>query len=46
MKAKLHQWIVRIATSAAALAVICAMNNVNSTCMFLSYQPDVPEGLL
>lgn len=45
MKAKITNMIMKLAGSVAALAMVCAVANVNSTCLFLLYQPDVPEEL-
>ncbi len=45
MKLQIRGILMKIATSMAALAVLCAVSNVNTTCMFLTYQPDVPEEL-
>lgn len=30
----------------AALVMFCAMSNIENTCLFWSYQPDVPKELL
>ena len=45
MKSRIQQLLSKIPASLAALAMLCAISNVNSTCMFLTSQPDVPEGL-
>lgn len=45
MKSRIQQLLSKIPASLAALAILCAISNVNSTCMFLTYQPDVPEEL-
>lgn len=45
MKSRIQQLLSRIPASLAALATLCAISNVSSTCMFLTYQPDVPEEL-
>lgn len=38
-------WILKFATSAAALALLAAVSSAGSTCVFTAYQPDVPEEL-
>ena len=45
MKAKIMNGLMKLAGSVAALAVVCAVSNLSSTCLFLTYQPDVPEEL-
>ena len=45
MKAKIMNGRMKLAGSVAALAMICAVSNINSTCLFLAYQPDVPDSL-
>ncbi len=45
MKAKFSKIIFKLSGLVAGLAVLLAISNVNSTCMFASYQPDVPEEL-
>lgn len=37
MKAKIMNVIMKLAGSAAALAMVCAVSNLNSTCLFLAY---------
>lgn len=46
MKVKLMNIIAKIMGSAAAMALVVAVANANSTCVFWSYQPDVPEELI
>ena len=46
MKARIMNGIMKLAGSVAALAMVCAVSNLNSTCLFLTYQPDVPEELV
>lgn len=46
MKAKIMNGLVKLAGSVAALAMVCAVSNLSSTCLFLTYQPDVPEELM
>lgn len=46
MKVKLMAIITKIVSSAAALTLLVATANANSTCIFLSYQPDMPNDLL
>ena len=45
MKATIRNLLMKIASSAATLAILCAVFNVSSTCIFMSYQPDVPKEL-
>lgn len=45
MKVKLMNIIAKIMSSAAAMALVVAVANANSTCVFWSYQPDIPECL-
>ncbi len=45
MKVKVMRIIAKIMSSAAALALVVAVANANSTCVFWSYQPDVPNDL-
>ena len=37
---------LKIASSAAALALIVAVASAGATCYFTAYQPDVPEALI
>lgn len=46
MKAKIMNGLMKLAGSVAALAMVCAASNLSSTCLFLTYQPEVPEELL
>lgn len=46
MKAKIMNGLMKLAGSVAALAMVCAVANVNNTCLFIAYQPDVPEELM
>lgn len=46
MKVKIMNIIAKIMSSAAAMALVVAVANANSTCVFWSYQPDVPEELI
>lgn len=45
MKTKLMSLVAKIMSSAVTLVLVTAVANANSTCLFLSYQPDVPEEL-
>lgn len=45
MMTKIHCMFSKYATLMAGLAIMLATVNVNSTCLFMSYQPDVPEEL-
>jgi len=38
-------FFLKIASSAAALALIVAVSSASATCYFVAYQPDVPEAL-
>lgn len=46
MKVKIMNVIAKVMSSTAALALMVAVANANSTCVFWSYQPDVPEELM
>lgn len=46
MKVKVMNIIAKIMSSAAAMALVVAVANSNSTCLFWSYQPDLPEELM
>lgn len=45
MKGKVMNIIAKIMSSAAALTLVVAVANANSTCLFWSYQPDLPDEL-
>lgn len=45
MKAKLNSIIFKLSGMIAGLAMLVAISNVNSACLFMSYQPDIPEEL-
>lgn len=45
MKNKVVNIVSKIMSSAAALALVVAVANANSTCLFWSYQPDLPDEL-
>lgn len=45
MKNRIMGIIAKVMSSTAALALVIAIANSNSTCLFWSYQPDVPECL-
>lgn len=45
MKAKLNGILFKLSGVIASLALLIAISNVNSTCMFASYQPDIPDEL-
>lgn len=42
---KVKTWLMKIASSMAALALVVAIASVGATCYFTAYQPDVPESL-
>lgn len=46
MKVKIMNIVAMVMSSAAAMAILVAVANANSTCVFWSYQPDVPEELM
>lgn len=43
MKHKVMNIVAKVASFAATMVLMVAVANVNSTCLFWSYQPDVPE---
>lgn len=45
MMTRIHRVFSKYAALMAGLAIMLATVNVNSTCLFMSYQPDVPEEL-
>lgn len=45
MKARIMNIFTKLAGVIASLAMVCAVSNVNSTCLFLTYQPDVPDDM-
>ena len=42
---KVKEWMMKVASLAAALALIVAVTSVGVTCVFTAHQPDVPEAL-
>ena len=46
MKVKIMNMIAKIMSCTAALALMVAVSNANNTCLFWSYQPDMPEELM
>ena len=46
MKLKVRNALVKMSSLAASVAMLLALTSVSSTCIFMSYQPDVPEELL
>lgn len=46
MKRKVRNALFKLSGLAASVALLFAISSVNSTCVFMSYQPDVPEELL
>lgn len=38
-------WLMKAATSAAAIALLAAVSSAGAACWFTAYQPDVPESL-
>ena len=45
MKAKIKSIVSKLMGSIAAIALVAAVTNANSTCLFWSYQPDLPDEL-
>lgn len=45
MKSKLMNFVAKIMGSVAGIAIMVAVGNANNTCIFWSYQPDIPEEL-
>lgn len=45
MKNKLMSFVAKIMGSVATMAIMVALGNANNTCIFWSYQPDVPDEL-
>lgn len=46
MKEIIQNTLVKLSGLLACAAMFLALTSVNSTCMFMLYQPDVPEELL
>lgn len=42
MRNRMKGILLSIASAIASLAMVVAVGNFNSTCLFLTYQPDVP----
>ena len=45
MKATINRTLVKFSALLAGAAMLLAVSSVSSTCMFMLYQPDVPEEL-
>lgn len=45
MKKKINTILSKCTTLVASLALLVAASTVSSTCVFLAYQPDLPEEL-
>lgn len=45
MKSIIKSNLIKCGRIFASLALFLAVYSVNSTCMFMTYQPDVPEKL-
>lgn len=45
MKSKILNLIQKLAAPMAALAMLVAVSNAGSTCLFMAYQPDMPDEL-
>ena len=45
MMTRIHSIFGKYVALMAGMAIMLATVNVNSTCLFMSYQPDVPEEL-
>lgn len=46
MVACIHRALIKLVSCITTLAILTATFNVNTTCLFMSYQPDIPEELL
>lgn len=42
MKTRSFNLLQKLAVRVAALAMLLAASNVSSTCIFMTYQPDIP----
>lgn len=45
MKVKFLNLVTKIVNTAVAMALLVAVANADSTCLFWSYQPNLPEEL-
>lgn len=45
MKTLVNQTMVKLGALLASAAMFLAISSVSSTCLFMLYQPDVPEEL-
>lgn len=45
MKHLIRKMIFKLGGCIASVAMLLAVNSVNSTCFFMVYQPDVPKEL-
>lgn len=45
MRQIIKKVMISIGQLSASVALLIAVYSVNSTCMFMTYQPDIPEGL-
>lgn len=45
MKTMVNQAVIKLSALLASVAMLLAISSVSSTCMFMLYQPDVPEEL-
>lgn len=46
MKARVNNAMIKLGALLASAAMFLAISSVSSTCMFMIYQPDVPEELM
>lgn len=46
MNAMIQNTLVKLSGLLASAAMFLALSSVNSTCVFMLYQPDVPEELM
>lgn len=46
MKAMVNHTMVKLGTLLASVAMLLAVSSVGNTCLFMFYQPDVPEELM
>lgn len=45
MKINIQTSLIRFGHVVASIALLLAIHSVNSTCMFMTYQPDIPQRL-
>lgn len=45
MKRNIIKILIRFGRLLASIVLLISMHSVNSTCMFMTYQPDIPDSL-